>query len=85
MKRVHFDEENEASSSKKICDFSKHSGENTNMDPEVAKKLFETGAFVILLDVPPGTEIGVDMQTWRSGPEFKGIKMIPSGLHFVYW
>ena len=21
----------------------------------------------------------------NEGPEFKGIKMIPSGLHFVYW
>ena len=27
----------------------------------------------------------IDMQSWRSGPEFKGIKMIPSGLHFIYW
>ena len=55
------------------------------MDPETAKKLFESGANVILLNVPPGTEIGIDMQSWRTGPEFKGIKMIPSGLHFIYF
>ena len=55
------------------------------MDPETAKKLFESGANIILLNVPPGTEIGIDMQSWRTGPEFKGIKMIPSGLHFIYF
>ena len=62
-----------------------NSGENTDMDPETAKKLFESGANIILLNVPPGTEIGIDMQSWRTGPEFKGIKMIPSGLHFIYF
>ena len=56
LKRVHF-LESEPSTSKKPCN--SHSGENSNMDPEVAKKLFEFGAFVILLDVPPGTEIGI--------------------------
>ena len=70
-KRVHFDE---AGPSKKL-----------EMDPETAKKLFESGATLILLDVPIGTEIGIDMQSWNTASEFKGIKMIPSGLHFVYF
>ena len=59
--------------------------DNVEIDPETAKKLFETGATLILLNVPTGTEIGIDMQSWRTGPQFQGIKMIPSGLHFIYF
>jgi len=60
-------------------------GENTNMDPETAKRIFEVGANLFLLDVPINTEIGVDMNSWHTGPNFKGIKMIPPGVHFIYW
>ena len=60
-------------------------GENTNMDPETAKRIFEVGANLFLLDVPTNTEIGVDMNSWHTGPNFKGIKMIPPGVHFIYW
>ena len=60
-------------------------GENTNLDPETAKRLFEVGANLFLLDVPLNTEIGVDMNSWHTGPNFKGIKMIPPGVHFIYW
>lgn len=83
-KRVHFAECSQAGQNKRFAP-EDNSGENTDMDPETAKKLFESGANVILLNVPPGTEIGIDMQSWRTGPEFKGIKMIPSGLHFIYF
>ena len=51
-------------------------GENTKMDPDTARRLFEVGANLFLLDVPINTEIGVDMNSWHSGPNFKGIKMI---------
>jgi hypothetical protein len=98
IKRVHFDgiDDDEAAAagpSKRSADHQDEhyvpqedcSGENLNMDPETAKRLFETGSTLILLDVPPTTEIGIDVQSWRSGAEFKGIKMIPSGLHFIYW
>ena len=47
------------------------SGENINMDQETAQRLNENGATLIILDVPPGTEIGIDMQTWRTGLEFR--------------
>jgi len=63
----------------------KITGENTNLDPETAKRLFEVGAHLILLNVPLNTEIGVDMNSWNTGPNFKGIKMIPPGVHFIYW
>jgi len=60
-------------------------GENTNIDPDTARRLFEVGANLFLLDVPINTEIGVDMNSWHTGPNFKGIKMIPPGIHFIYW
>ena len=55
------------------------------MDPEVAKRLHAEGAVLIVLDVPEGTELGIDYFSWNVGPRFKGVKMIPRGLHFVYY
>ena len=55
------------------------------MDAETAKTLFFEGASLILLDVPEGTEIGIDYNSWEVGPHFKGIKMIPAGLHFLFY
>ena len=55
------------------------------MDRGTAQKLFTEGAFLVILDVPQNTEIGIDYNSWRSGPKFMGIKMIPPGLHFVYY
>lgn len=39
----------------------------------------------MLLDVPTGTEFGIDYNSWNVGPMFKGVKMIPPGLHFVFY
>ncbi|KAL6587836.1 hypothetical protein OROMI_000814 [Orobanche minor] len=55
------------------------------MDPETALEFVKHGATIILLDVPQYTLIGVDTQMFSSGPNFKGIKMIPPGIHFVYY
>ncbi|XP_065142680.1 protein AAR2 homolog [Paramisgurnus dabryanus] len=55
------------------------------MDPEVARGLFEEGATIILLGVPEGTELGLDYKTWTLGPRFRGVKMIPPGLHFLHY
>ena len=60
-------------------------GENKHLDVDTARSLFEVGANLFMLDVPMNTEIGVDMNSWNTGPNFKGIKMIPPGVHFVYW
>uniref|UniRef100_T1IJM4 Protein AAR2 homolog n=1 Tax=Strigamia maritima TaxID=126957 RepID=T1IJM4_STRMM len=56
-----------------------------DMDPDVARTLFREGATLIFLDVPPKTEFGIDHNTWNVGTEFKGVKMIPPGIHFVYY
>ena len=55
------------------------------MDPETAKQLFEAGATVVFLDVPQNTEVGIDMNVWRTGDRFKGMKMIPPGLHMLHY
>ena len=45
-KRVHFAENNEAGPSKRFVAPEDHSGENSEMDQETAKTLFENGAFL---------------------------------------
>lgn len=55
------------------------------MDPEVARGLFEEGATLVLLGVPEGTELGIDYKSWQVGPRFRGVKMIPPGLHFLHF
>ena len=42
-------------------------------------------AFLLCLDVPEKTEIGIDYNSWHTGERFKGIKMIPPGVHFVFY
>ncbi|PJF19063.1 hypothetical protein PSACC_01121 [Paramicrosporidium saccamoebae] len=55
------------------------------MDPQDATRRFEEGAFVLMMGVPLNFEVGIDGVSWTVGPLFKGIKMIPPGLHFVYY
>lgn len=55
------------------------------MDQERAQILFREGATMVCLDVPEGTEFGFDYSSWTAGPLFKGVKMIPPGIHFVYY
>ncbi|KAI8923096.1 A1 cistron-splicing factor [Entophlyctis helioformis] len=43
------------------------------------------GAVLLLLDVPVGTEIGIDCNVWASGPRFKGLCQLPAGTHFVHY
>lgn len=38
-----------------------------------------------MLEVPKGTEIGIDLNYWNCGPNFIGLKGIQKGTHFVYW
>lgn len=55
------------------------------MDSETAKVLFKEGAVFILQDLPEGSEFGIDYNAWTVGPKFRGVKMIPPGIHFVYY
>ncbi|CAN8243585.1 unnamed protein product [Cochlearia groenlandica] len=55
------------------------------MDSEKALELVKHGATLLFLDVPQHTLIGIDTQMFSVGPSFKGIKMIPSGIHFAFY
>ncbi|CAG8676543.1 2159_t:CDS:2 [Cetraspora pellucida] len=55
------------------------------MDQETAQALFNKGAFLLFLNAPEGLEFGIDYNSWQTGPRFKGVKLIPPGLHFVYY
>lgn len=55
------------------------------MDPELARCLFFEGATVVILNMPKGTEFGIDYNSWEVGPKFRGVKMIPPGIHFLHY
>ncbi|VDP15455.1 unnamed protein product [Soboliphyme baturini] len=54
------------------------------MDQDTARRLFAAGGVLLLLDLPKQSEFGVDCNAWTIGPKFKGLKMIPPGLHLIY-
>eukprot|EP00775_Hariotina_reticulata_P011434 gene11434-11580_t len=56
---------------------------SVHLSPETARNFATNGATILLLDVPLGTPIGLDQQVFLSGPSFKGIKMLPPGVHFL--
>ena len=55
------------------------------MDQKTAKELFYNGGTFILLNVPAGTEFGMDMKLCNTGEKFRGVKMIPPGLHYIFY
>jgi len=73
-------------SDKKMCvRFAPEVTKPAEMDQDLALKLFNEGAVLILKDVPPATEFGIDTHSWNTGQKFLGVKMIPPGLHFIYY
>lgn len=63
-----------------------HSDDSERMDipQDIALKLFEEGAILIISGIPVGTEFGVDLTAHKVGERFRGVKMIPPGTHYVY-
>ena len=57
----------------------------SDLDQDTAQVLFHQGAILVFLDLPEGAEFGMDYNSWTVGPKFRGVKMIPPGLHFVYY
>lgn len=55
------------------------------MNQEEAQRWFEIGGRIVVLNVPPGTQVGVDMNSWTVGERFRGVKFLPKHLHFVHW
>lgn len=48
-------------------------------------ELFDAGGIFYLEDMPVSSEFGIDYQCWRTGDKFRGVKMIPPGVHFIYY
>ncbi|OQR99103.1 hypothetical protein ACHHYP_07497 [Achlya hypogyna] len=42
-------------------------------------------ATLVCLDVPVGTEFGIDYEAFRTAERFQGVKLLPVGLHFVFY
>uniref|UniRef100_A0A0N5AFC5 Protein AAR2 homolog n=1 Tax=Syphacia muris TaxID=451379 RepID=A0A0N5AFC5_9BILA len=62
----------------------------SDMPQEIALCLFENGAFflslfILFLGVPRGIEFGIDYKSWTVDSQFRGLKMIPPGVHFIYF
>ena len=55
------------------------------MSPKAAQKLYNEGGFLVVTQLPSGSEFGIDLYSWNTGEKFLGVKMIPPGLHFVYY
>ena len=49
------------------------------------ESLFDFAAVLLILDAPQGLEFGFDFNVWTTGPRFKGLKLIPKGLHLYYY
>ncbi|EGC33449.1 hypothetical protein DICPUDRAFT_80783 [Dictyostelium purpureum] len=54
------------------------------MDQVKAQELNAKYGTLLCLDVPEGSTIGIDNKIWTSGPMFKGVKMIPPGVHMFH-
>lgn len=55
------------------------------IDPEQAKFLYEHHCAILIVEgLPIGSEFGIDLVAYRVGEKFKGVKLIPPGLHFIY-
>lgn len=55
------------------------------IDQELAKRMLVEGATIVFLNVPTGTEFGIDLKSWNTGHLFKGVKMIPPGIHIIHY
>ena len=63
----------------------KEHDDDEQLSPEAAQRLYQEGGFLVVTQLPPGTELGIDLYSWNTGEKFLGVKMIPPGLHFVYY
>lgn len=58
---------------------------DNNFDQNTAKLLLTQCGTLIVEDFPSGSEFGIDLSIHYTGDKFFGIKLIPPGLHFIYF
>eukprot|EP01069_Polyplicarium_translucidae_P004708 Polyplicarium_translucidae@DN2640_c0_g1_i1.p1 len=56
-----------------------------NISQEQANALNQSAATVLLVDNPPNLSVGLDFVMFRPGPKFRGFKLVPPGVHYLYW
>lgn len=55
------------------------------IEPEQARFLYEQHCAILILEgLPLGSEFGIDLVAYRVGEKFKGVKLLPPGVHFIY-
>jgi len=42
------------------------------------------GGILVVCDAPAGLDFGIDMTSYETGANFRGVSIIPPGLHFIY-
>jgi A1 cistron-splicing factor AAR2 len=45
----------------------------------------ERGGVLVVTDPPPTFDFGIDCMSYETRADFRGVCMVPAGLHFVYW
>ncbi|ODN81987.1 hypothetical protein L202_02316 [Cryptococcus amylolentus CBS 6039] len=55
-----------------------------SLSNDQAQALWEVGGFVIITDLPEGSEFGID-GTYHTTRKFSGIKFVPPGIHMIAW
>ncbi|RKP00216.1 hypothetical protein CXG81DRAFT_19805 [Caulochytrium protostelioides] len=54
------------------------------LTPDQARALFAHGAKVVVSDAPSNLVLGIDWKSWQLGPRFRGIKLVPPGVHLLH-
>eukprot|EP01128_Nolandella_sp_AFSM9_P011788 TRINITY_DN8708_c0_g1_i1.p1 TRINITY_DN8708_c0_g1~~TRINITY_DN8708_c0_g1_i1.p1 ORF type:complete len:460 (+),score=119.79 TRINITY_DN8708_c0_g1_i1:222-1601(+) len=52
---------------------------------DLANRALEHTSSVLALGVPANMELGIDLRSWTVGELFKGLKLIPPGVHYVWY
>jgi len=52
---------------------------------QAATTLTQSAAQLVLLDMPSGLPFGIDRASFVVGERFKGMKMVPPGVHYVWY
>ncbi|WVQ99588.1 hypothetical protein IAU59_006724 [Kwoniella sp. CBS 9459] len=55
-----------------------------SLTPDQARALWAAGGFLVITDLPEGSEFGID-GTFHIVRRFSGIKFVPPGLHLITW
>lgn len=58
---------------------------NPDLSPEAGAALQKQAGMLICLDLPPGTQLGLDYADWTVGARFRGVSLLPPGIHFVWF